>query len=151
MYQPLDVLSMYASVGWNDLTIGEDVYQQNRVLFKKGARLNDSPEWTGSIGGNYSMATPMAGVRAVLSSNFTYTSPLTRRFLNAGVLQESISDPTQNLRASIGVEGDRWTFDVYGENLLNEFTAVTPPSAGANNNSTRIRPRTVGVQVSVSY
>jgi iron complex outermembrane recepter protein len=150
-YQPSDMMELHASIGWNDLTFAENVLQGTSVLFADGARLNDSPEWTGSLGGIYRMSTPWADIRGYLSGNFAYGSARAFRFLTANVLNLSASDSHRALKASVGIEGERWSTELYGDNLTNDDGAITAPFAAGAFMSIRQRPRTVGLRVMYDY
>ena len=76
-------------------------------LFERGLRMNDSPEWTGSVSGSYRTATFRPGIDLVFSSNFAYGSPRSLRFLTAGALTETRSEAMRLLKASVGLESDR--------------------------------------------
>lgn len=149
-YRPVPALSLNASVGWNDLKFDEDVLQTGLVLFAKDSRVNNSPEWTGSVGASYRLATSV-DADVVFSTNFNYRSKVALRFLTAGLLEQSVSDPQRTLDASIGFERDRWTVEIYGDNLLNETDAITPPDITSALESVRQRPRTLGVQATFNY
>jgi outer membrane receptor protein involved in Fe transport len=150
-------LSLYSSIGWNKLKISEAVFifstaaQQNLLLFPKGSRVNDSPEWTVNLGGNYRVASPLRGVHFAASADYSFGSSRQRRFLTGSAISVSESDPIDVLRARIGLEGKRWTLDVFGDNLLNEKGAVTPRSDTFGNTATRLRPRTIGLQLTAKY
>lgn len=151
-YQPNDAFALQLSVGWNGLELDEDVFSSGSVLFEKGARVNLSPEWTGSLGGSYRVDMPMQDVQAVLSANFAYRSSVVLRYLTgAPPPVTSESDDIRSLRASFGLQGARWSVDLYGDNLLNETPAVTPADLTIANNSVRLRPRTIGLQATFNY
>lgn len=62
------------------------------------------------------------------------------------VIQDT--DAYENVNLSLGLETDRWTVTLYGENILNndDYTYIDPRVAIANKYGT-LRPRTVGVRV----
>lgn len=157
-YRVTDALTLEASVGWNGLELDEDVIRQdangnNLVFIPKGARPNSSPEWTGSIGARYTAPLPVADMRAVLSSNFSYRSSVSERFLlgNPTSVESGESDDMNALQASIGLENDRWGVDLYGDNLLNDDGALQAANPVAATTAVRLRPRTIGMQVRFSY
>lgn len=151
-YQPLRALTLNLNLGWNDLTFDEDVFNfdagsgRNVLLFPEGSRLNDSPEWTGSVGATYRAATPMQGTDFVLSANHAYGSRRLLRFLTAGVITETQSDVMRQLKVTLGMENDRWSVELFGDNLLNEEGAVTAPDINVAGTAVRLRPRTIGLQ-----
>jgi iron complex outermembrane recepter protein len=149
--RPTHSLSFQASIGWNDLKLDEDVRQGTAILFQKGARVNDSPEWTGSLGASFRTGMPMENVDFVLSSNYAYGSDRLSRYISAGSGLQTESDAIGNLKASAGLAGERWTVDLYGDNLTNEDGSITSPNGGEAFNSLRYRPRTVGLQTTFSF
>lgn len=150
-FAPLRSLALHASVGWNDLTFEEDILQGGMVLFAAGGRLNDSPEWTGSVGADYRVPTRIAGGDFVLSSDYSYGSTRTVRYLTGSNLDQTQSDIIGLLGASVGYEGERWSVSLYGDNLLNEDGRVTGPANNLAFTSVRSRPRTYGVQLTMNY
>jgi iron complex outermembrane receptor protein len=158
-YRPTQALLLQASVGWNDLKLDEEIHSFPRsggvpvdvILFRPGDRLNDSPEWTGSVGGSYRMATPMANVDFLLSTNFAYGSDRLLRALSGTSLDETYSDDFRSLKVSAGLQADRWSLDLYGDNLLDDGGSVSPPTRGAQFTSIRQRPRTIGLQVTFDF
>lgn len=148
-FEPGNGANLWVSAGWNDLQFDKDVFNfnagQNRLLFAEGTRLNDSPEWTGAVGGGY--RTPaFKDMEFVVSSSFAYSSKRLLRFLTGGVLRQTESDAMRVLKASVGFESARWSVDFYGDNLLNDDGAITAPDANVANTAVRQRPRTVGLQ-----
>jgi iron complex outermembrane recepter protein len=158
-YHPSSNLELQASVGWNSLEFDQDIFAPvttpqgvvDVLLFRKGDRVNYSPEWTGSVGFNYRIATPMPAITTVLSSNYSYRSSTIGRFLVNGVVPATESDVVRTWNATLGLEADRWTVSLFGDNLLNDLGAVTPPSLTEANNAVRQRPRTIGLQATFSY
>jgi len=152
-YQPVPVLTLQANVGWSGLELDSDVPFGTPpvVLFQGGERVNLSPEWTGSVGGSYRVATSAAGLDAVISSSFSYRSSVTLRYLTAGTLTPSESEATRNLKASVGLESDRWTLIFFGDNLLDDRDGIMPPDITFAGTSIRQRPRTIGLQATFSY
>lgn len=146
-------LNFQVSIGWNDLKFDKNVLSgaANSVLFRKGDRVNDSPEWTGSIGASFRTAFAIPNVDFVVSSNYAYGSVRLSRYLSGTTASQTRSDDVGILKASVGLAGDRWTADVYGDNLSNEDGSVTSPNSGDAFNSVRYRPRTVGLQATVSF
>lgn len=150
-YHPTRALSLRASLGWNGLEFEEDVFSAGIVAFPKDTRINNSADWTGSFGGSYRVPAPAAGVDFVLSSGFAYRSGIVLRALSAGTTVTTESQILRTLKASFGLEGDRWSVDVYGDNLLNDHDAVSPPDFIYATNSIRQRPRTIGLQGTFSF
>lgn len=150
-YQPTDDLSLQASVGWNDLQFDMDVLQRGIVLFPEGSRLNASPQYTASIGGNYHFPIGLVNVRGVAGTTMSYGSFKKTRALVGNILSEAKSDDIIRANARLGVEADRWSAELYAENLFNEDGAVTAPDINRANQSVRLRPRTIGVQATFNF
>jgi len=150
-YQVTDAFTLQGGIGWNGLELDQDIFTSGVLLFAEGERLNNSPEWTGSVTGSYSIETPITGWRVVLSSTFSYRSPMTLRYLQGDLLTETESDPMRSLQADIGFQSDRWSLSLYGDNLTDDRGAITPPDITYANNSVRQRPRTIGLQVIFNY
>lgn len=153
-----NALSFNVAAGWNDLTIDEDVVSFVNaanpavVLFAKDSRLNESPEWTGSAGGTFRAFSGIDAVDFVASSNVSYTSVRKVRFLSGAILTETKSGEITNLSASFGLEAERWSVTLYGDNLLDDFDPVTAPDLGTFlGNAARLRPRTIGLQTTFSF
>jgi len=148
-------LELGASVGWNDLTFSEDVPSGSVILFRQGDRINNSPEWTGSISLDYTTPTPLSDFNAVFSSTLTYNSPNAQRQKVGNAVLVSESDPIYLLGASVGLENDRWGVRLFGDNLLDEDGAIsvglTAGSDFINDVSLRPRPRTIGLQLTFDY
>ncbi len=152
-YQPVQALTLQANVGWSGLELDSDVPfgTPSVVLFQGGERVNLSPEWTGSVGGSYRVATPARRLDAVISSSFNYRSSVTLRYLMASTLTPSESESTRNLKASVGLESDRWTLLLFGDNLLDDRDGIMPPDLTFAGTSIRQRPRTIGLQATFNY
>lgn len=150
-YQPTDDLSLQASVGWNDLQFDMDVLQRGIVLFPEGSRLNSSPEYTASVGGNYHFPIGLVNVSGVAGTTMSYGSFKKMRALVGNILSEAKSDDIIQANARLGVEADRWSAELYAENLFNEDGAVTAPDINRANQSVRLRPRTIGVQATFKF
>lgn len=151
LYQPTSDLSLQASVGWNDLLFDENVLQRGVVLFSEGARLNSSPEYTASLGGSYNFPIGLAHVRGVAGTSMNYSSEKIRRSLTGVILSQAESDAILQANARLGVEADRWTAELFAENLFNEDGRVTAPDLGVGNQSVRLRPRTIGLQATFQF
>lgn len=149
--QPSDSLSFNLSVGWNDLRLDENVRSGTVTLFEKGARINDSPEWTGSVGVGYRTETPWPEFDLVMTGNLAYGSTRLLRYQTGAVVDQTQSDAVTLLKASVALDNGRWQVGVYGDNLLNEDGSVTPPASTDAFNSIRYRPRTLGLQATFQY
>jgi iron complex outermembrane receptor protein len=144
-------LRLQGAVGWSDLKLDEDIFSAGVPLFSKGDRINLSPEWTASVGANYRQPTPIANVELVVATSYGYRSELAFRYLASGGVSQTYSQTTTNLRASIRLAGERWSADLFGDNLSNELDATSPPNPLFAYDSVRQRPRTIGLQVGFKF
>lgn len=144
-------LRLQGTIGWSDLKLDEDIFSAGVALFNKGERVNLSPEWTGSVGANYQTPTPISDVELVFATSYSYRSELAFRYLATGGVSQTESETTTNLRASLGLAGDRWSAELFGDNLTNDLGAASPPNPLYANDSVRQRPRTIGLQATFKY
>ena len=54
-------------------------------------------------------------------------------------------------RLRLGVEGGVWGVYLFGENLTDDDGAVSPYQLGPAGPATRMRPRTIGLQLRASF
>lgn len=144
-------LTLSAAVSWSGLAVDSDVFSRGVVLFRKGSRLNDSPEWTGSVGGTFRTATGKNGMDFVASSNLSFSSRRPNRFLTGTVVNQSQSGEITDLSASIGLEGEQWSLNLFADNILDEQDAVQAPDPTYGFNASRLWPRTIGLQTTFSF
>lgn len=156
-YRPIDELRLGFSLGWNDLTLNENLFASAGtppaplLLFRKGGRPNDSPEWTGSFNAEY--RTPAFGgdLELVLTGNYTISTKRIVRALTGSTVTERFSDSYSLLNTSLGIEGDRWSLSIFADNLLDEDASVGTPFVGYADESVHARPRTIGVQTNFRF
>lgn len=142
---PLDGLTLSASFGWNDLTVDEDVVTGGRLRIAKGARLNSSPETTGSVSIDYSVPFGDRGYTGRLSASASYVSEQTRQ------VAELNGDSMLLARVGLAIESsDRWGATLFVNNLFDKNYVVVHDSFLATWD-TRIRPRTIGLQLEYRY
>ena len=149
---PFEGLKLGASFGWSGLEFDKDVISAGVVLFSEGSRLNGSAEYTAAVSADYQFDLGVEGLRGVANTSVSYSSERTRRFLVLGVATPSQSDKTINGRLNVGVEAKSWSAGLFVDNLFNEDGAVDG-SLGALSLDTaeRLRPRTIGLQVTAQY
>jgi iron complex outermembrane recepter protein len=154
-WQLNDHLSLNANVGWSDLTLDANVLSRGVPLFLEGERFNNSPEWTGSLGATFRTPAFASDVDFVLGSDYTYRSSTIARYLTGTVAAPTVtqteSDNSSVVSARIGLESERWTVYLFGENLTDESGAYSAPDLTANLTSIRLRPRTIGLQLAFNY
>jgi len=69
MTAPADSLELSLNLGWNDLTMDDDVLSGGVVLFNEGDRLNQSPEWTAGASTDYRFPVGRNGLEAWFSAS----------------------------------------------------------------------------------
>lgn len=162
-WRATDKLRLGVMGSWNDAQINQDVYAQAQELdpvtrlptggivptlvFNKGDRINDVPEWTGGLTVDY--ARPISGdLRFVIHGTTQYASRRETRSYGAGVSGDTIV--TTDLR--LGVETGRWAAHLFGTNLFDEKGIVSPISSATRSDfGYRNRPRTIGLNLKYFY
>lgn len=149
---PLDSLTLQLNLGWNDMEHDDDVIQSGAVLFSENSRLNNSPEYT--AGGSIDYEFPV-GVGDLLG-RFSFIANYSSKKINAGLdgdtptLFESGDNFNANMKFDIGT--DNWSAGVFVDNLTNEDKALSPSGASDElGTAPRLRPRTIGIQLSYNY
>jgi len=146
---------------WNDARMDQDVYAQARAIdpdtwepiddtvsilvFEKGSRINDVPEWTAGITLDYTRPVRDNGMLFVLRGAAQYASA--REQTSFTTVARGQDNMVVDLR--VGLEGGRWGAYLFGANLLDEKDVISPsmrPGYGS-----RGRPRTVGINVKYTY
>ncbi len=148
---PIDDLLLSLQFGWNDITMDTDVISSGVVLFDKGDRLNDSPEYTAGLTAEYGFDIGDRGYFGRFSASANYHSELLKRSIGGGAQQVFEGDEMLLSRVSFSIDSPRqnWSTTLYLDNAANEDGAVT---RGVNENgSPRVRPRTFGLQVEFRY
>lgn len=142
--------TVHGNVGWNDLTIDGNVLQQGAVLFPKGGRMNSSPKLTAGINGEYHFPVADADLEGRIMVGARYTSELLQREIINGIPSLSMSDDILLAYLRAGVESEKWSAMLFVENLTNEDGALDGASLSVPTQS-RLRPRTIGLQLTFDY
>ena len=148
--EPFEGLKLQGSIGWNDLTYDEDVFQQGLVLFSKGTRISSSPEYTAGISADYVF--PLIGdeLQGRVSFAANYSSEQITQSLVGTLNVIDESDDIFNAKINLLVEsGDQWSAGFFVENISNEDGQVSAPVTSFP--SVRLRPRTAGVQLTLNF
>ena len=149
-YAPASVegLSFQFSGNWNNaewVRINDPALGSGSGV-NAGDRLNFVPEWTATLGVDYSWE--FAGNwSGLVSTSYTHLAPQFGQFGNA------LEGDARNLvRARFGARNGRVGIFLYGNNLLNEDGAIFTqnPAAGLQV-ITRDRPRQVGIEFTYDY
>ena len=152
--QPTERLQLGLNFSWNDLTQDEAVIVPGDVtMFEKGDRLNESVEYTAGLTVDYSIPLGKNGLEGQLSASANYHSAMDNRSIVGGVLFLDEGDNIFTSRLSFAVHSpEHWVATLYGDNLNNEDGTVRP-SRSINRPfwDSRIRPRTIGLQVEYQY
>jgi len=145
--RPLDGLELGATLSWNGLSFDAPVYSGRSLLFAKGDRPQDSPEYTGGVFGSYHF--PLGSLQGRVSASANYESSMAQNQTGATPTTRLLYTGSDLLfaRASIGVTGQQWSASLFGDNLNNERGGIL----GGNFPNdpiwdTRFRPRTYGIQ-----
>jgi iron complex outermembrane recepter protein len=149
--EPVNDLRLSVGFNWNNLEMDRDVGSLDLLLFNAGDRLNLSPEYTANTAVSYEFPLGTGGLKGRLSASGNYISEQSVRFDNGGTLGLSTGNSIFTSRASFAVDSsDRWTATLFIENANNEDDAVTR-NVFTPVWSTRIRPRTIGLQFEVNF
>jgi len=147
--RPMDGLTLSLNAASVDAQIDEDVLNAfDEPVAVKGSKIPIVPDLTYSASANYSF--PLTDTLSGLA------------FISYSHRDESYSDPANvptklngdfnNVKLRLGVEGDNWGVYVYGDNLLDEDSTVYVNDIfGLLMYKNYTRPRTVGVEFSVSF
>jgi iron complex outermembrane receptor protein len=147
--EPVKGLTLAGNFSWNNLKMDANVYSGGLILFNKGDRLNYSPETTAGASADYIFPLAWSGLKGRLSLSANHTSELDLRRINNALTGPAVArgDPMFFTRASFSIESaGHWTATLFGENLNNEQGA-TVRVPNVEDDFSRPRPRTVGVQL----
>lgn len=145
--QPTDNLVLGLNLSWNDLTMDSTVVSSGAVLFRKGDRLNVSPEYLAGASAEYVF--PLGSDKELrLSASANYTSELDSRSIVSSQARVATGDAMLLGRAGVSLNGnDHWSATLFVDNIANEDGApIRQPNLPAAFN-TSVRPRTVGLQL----
>jgi outer membrane receptor protein involved in Fe transport len=144
--RPVEGLSLTTSLSWNDLTNDEQVTTAGLVVINKGSRIANSPETTIGGAADYAFALGGNGLTARLSVSANYVSKVYAQQSGVGSATQNSSDDLLVARMSFAVDAAKgWTAALFAENLFDEDGA--PQVILPGENTLRIRPRTIGLQL----
>jgi outer membrane receptor protein involved in Fe transport len=140
---PLDRLTLTGTLSWNGLHFERDVPGASGIVFRKGERPGNSPEWT--AGGSVAYAFPIsASAKGTLSVSGNYISALNQFVAGPGEIR---ADNFLQFRARFGVDFSRhWTAAAFVDNA-NNWNGTQAPGVPYPQWSLRVRPRTFGLQL----
>jgi outer membrane receptor protein involved in Fe transport len=159
-WRPLDELSVVFGGAYTDAHLTADT-DPILVGALSGARLPWAPKWNTSLDAEYTFDN-VGDVRPFIGGSWRYVGERKSDFGGFVVA------PTPNqfdvgsynrFDARVGVEWDKWTFEVYGKNLNNSkgITGFAPSGTTAASgfpipgNAALITPRTIGVTVGTTF
>ena len=141
-----DGLTLSASANWND---AEYDGTTPGAGFVDGDPVENVPELTWSASASYIW--PMGGLQGVAFLSATYTDERTSYDPVVGV--PFVTDDTTLVAGRLGIEEERWSVFLTGENLTDEDGAVSSLALLANFGVPpyRVRPRTFGIEFNYNF
>lgn len=135
------------------------------LSLQAGASVNDAEYKEAVPGAGINEGDRIAGVpKTTWNAAVTYERPMTASltaFARAGVqytserfgigLTSTPSDDLTTVDARLGLEGEHWGAFLFGDNLTDENGALTAIGLGALGQANRYRPRTVGLNLRISF
>ena len=128
---------------WTDARLADDVTRLGLSLHKD-ARLPGSPKFNANLGLEY--AFQIAGYDAFLRADSAYIGKLYGDLLSS---PNTLAGDYVRVDASVRLELRSWYADLFARNLTNE-DGFTNRIAGFPN-ATRLRPRTIGLQLGYTF
>ena len=146
---PVEGLEMTLNGSYSDSKYGETVTDVGGVVVADGQRVQLFPEWTVSVSASYRRALGSSGLQGTVYLRLDHT---TERSLNFGSVTTEGDKLTQG-SVRTGVEGDHWGVYAFVNNLFDEDGKVTGGGIrpGFEDLATRLRPRTVGLNLRLSF
>ncbi|MEM7665519.1 MAG: TonB-dependent receptor [Pseudomonadota bacterium] len=144
--QPIDGLTLLAGISYVDATNKSDV---PGTAIVEGDIAEEVSDFTANASATYRapIANSLEGFGRI---GFNYATerdnPAFPGLIGPG-------DDIFQLDARFGLEGEFWGVYVFGDNLTNEDGAISSRALGAGGDfeSLRLRPRTIGVELSLTY
>ena len=148
----IDRLTLAGSFSWNDLKMDSNVYSGGALLFPDGARLNLSPEYTASLSADYRFPFFATGLDGHLSLAANYVSNMQNTVLLGSEANTGRGDPEFIPRAGFSLSSrSGWTGTLYADNLSNYQRSPIPGYGNLTEYYSRVRPRTVGLQLEYKH
>ncbi|HKY91656.1 MAG TPA: TonB-dependent receptor [Nevskiaceae bacterium] len=143
IWSPLAGLQLMLNLGYNH---GEITKPRAESQVVEGAALPSNPKYSGSATASYSR--DVLGLTASASTTYSYTDEQHIVFETEELGTLTI-DGYGLLKANLGIGGDNWQVQLFGDNLTNEhaITTISAPIA----QYTVITPRTLGVRISYDF
>jgi len=145
-YTPTDNFSFGVSGNWNDAKIDEDLIREGFPIFAKGDRINNVPEWTGNGWAKITWAMGNDN-QGIFHINGQYTSERT----NSSLGFSDSSDSLFTLDTRLGIKTEKWSAFIFCENCTDEDGSVFPSIGSSLPESSRFRPRTIGLNLTGNF
>lgn len=143
-----DSLTVGATISQNNLGFAADVESGGVIVYNAGDRVDESPETTIGLTADY-LFTLGGGYEGRIAASANYHSKLS---VTDGLTGDTVYGDgimQSQLRMTISAP-ENWTAVLYVDNLTNEDGIVRPVAANDYYHS-RLRPRTIGLQLEYKY
>jgi outer membrane receptor protein involved in Fe transport len=144
---PILGLSITGTVSYVDAALSQAVPQLSAV---KGERLPNAPRWSASLIAEYRW--PLwSGFYGVVGGNYRYVGDRTTSFAANVVLPEYLLDAYSQLDLNAGVDNGRYRLVAFVRNVTDARGFLSSSFYDGVANLALIRPRQVGVRLSVNF
>jgi iron complex outermembrane recepter protein len=145
-------LTVTAAAGWTHATFSEDepalgVDPSGALNVRKGDVIQGDPTYNVHLGGEYRFQVG-GGTNAFVRLNSQWTGPSHGTFIRSSLDYQRPSYITTD--ASGGLSLEHWDWSLFVKNLTNDHTVIQQPSIQSVSEVYRLRPRTVGLNVTGS-
>jgi hypothetical protein len=113
----------------------------------EGAELAYAPSFQGNLRARYEFSVA-SGYLAHVAGNVTYTGEQRTDIIEINAID---LDDWVTFGLSAGVETDRWSAEIFADNLSDERAEVSGDFVFDRRRVTVVRPRTFGVRVGLTY
>ncbi len=141
----IDGLTVSSAFSVLDTEIKEVLTPTNDVT--AGAELAFAPSFQGNIRARYEWDVSTSA-RAHFQAQVVHSGSAYSDIIE---INKAYMDDWTTFGASLGVRNDRWSIEVYGENLGNSYGVLANNFVYDRERITVLRPRTIGVRVGLSY
>tara|TARA_R110002094_G_scaffold62413_3_gene72910 strand:- start:196 stop:2718 length:2523 start_codon:yes stop_codon:yes gene_type:complete len=146
----VDGLTIAGAFSFLDTEVTEVITPTDDVLL--GSELAFAPAYQGNLRARYEwdLERRMAGssLRAHVMPQIVFSDSSVSDIIE---INKAEIDGWVTLGATLGVTADKWTAELFGSNLTNEYAELANNFVFDRERVTPVRPRTVGVRVSFQY
>ncbi|MEQ9437320.1 TonB-dependent receptor [Hyphomonas sp.] len=146
----VDGLTLAGAFSFLDTEVTEVITPTDDVLL--GSELAFAPAYQGNLRARYEwdLERRLAGssLRAHVMPQIVFSDS---SFSDIIEINKAEIDGWVTLGGTLGVSADKWTAELFGSNLTNEYAELANNFVFDRERVTPVRPRTVGVRVSFSY